>query len=66
MDADVYGPTVPILLGLEDAELKQVQVRQPNGDEVTKIVPASRHGVSCVSMGFLVRPARPWCGAARC
>jgi ATP-binding protein involved in chromosome partitioning len=59
MDADVYGPTVPILLGLEDEELQQTAVRQPDGNMVQKIAPLERHGVQCVSMGFMVPPGEP-------
>ncbi len=44
MDADVYGPTIPILMGT-DAPLTQ-----HNG----KIVPALRYGVKIVSMGFML------------
>jgi len=55
----VYGPTVPILLGLEDHQLEQVKVRLPDGNEATRMVPARRHGISCVSMGFLVPPGEP-------
>jgi ATP-binding protein involved in chromosome partitioning len=59
MDADVYGPTVPILLGLEDEELQQTAVRLPDGNVVQKIAPLERHGVQCVSMGFMVPPGEP-------
>ena len=44
MDADVYGPTIPTLMGA-DASLTQRD---------GKIVPAVRCGVKTVSMGFLV------------
>lgn len=59
MDADVYGPTVPILLGVEDEQLEQTAVRLPDGNVVPRIAPIQRHGVSCVSMGFLVEPGQP-------
>jgi ATP-binding protein involved in chromosome partitioning len=59
MDADVYGPTIPILFGLEDHQLEQVNVRLPGGEMGAKIVPARRHGVGCVSMGFMVEPGQP-------
>lgn len=59
MDADVYGPTIPMLLGLEDSELEQTAVRQPDGNVTPKIVPLENHGVSCVSMGFLIAPGQP-------
>jgi ATP-binding protein involved in chromosome partitioning len=59
MDADVYGPTVPMLMGLEDAAMEQTAERQADGNVVPKIAPNERHGISCVSMGFLVEPGQP-------
>jgi ATP-binding protein involved in chromosome partitioning len=59
MDADVYGPTIPMLLGVEDVELEQTAFRMPDGNVVARIVPVERHGVCCVSMGFLVQPGQP-------
>ena len=43
IDGDVYGPNLPIMLGI-DARLSS---------EGQKIVPAENHGVRVVSMGFL-------------
>lgn len=59
MDADVYGPTVPILMGLQDEQLEQKAKRLPDGTVVPRIVPLSAHGVTCVSMGFLLEPGQP-------
>ncbi|MDX1932903.1 MAG: Mrp/NBP35 family ATP-binding protein [Capsulimonadales bacterium] len=59
MDADVYGPTVPILMGLEEEQLEQTAVRQPDGNVVPRIAPLSRHGVATVSMGYLLEPGQP-------
>lgn len=49
MDADIYGPNVPIMLGVE--------WRPPVKDN--KIVPAVAYGVEVMSMAFLVRPEQP-------
>ena len=49
IDGDVYGPNVPIMLGL-DARL---------ATDGKKIVPAQKHGLRVVSMGFLADPAAP-------
>lgn len=49
IDGDIYGPNVPIMLGL-DAQLTT------HGN---KIVPAERHGVQVVSMGFLTDANAP-------
>ncbi|MEE2525829.1 Mrp/NBP35 family ATP-binding protein [Hyphobacterium sp. HN65] len=51
LDADIYGPSVPRLLGLQDTMgLKKTD---------KGIEPARAHGVSVVSMGFLTKPNQP-------
>ncbi len=47
MDADVYGPSVPLMFGIPADEKPMV------GDD-RKIVPLERYGVKLLSMGFLV------------
>ncbi|WP_431628116.1 Mrp/NBP35 family ATP-binding protein [Alkalinema pantanalense] len=54
IDADIYGPNAPTMLGLADAK---VMVRQGETGEV--IEPAFNHGVKLVSMGFLIDPDQP-------
>jgi ATP-binding protein involved in chromosome partitioning len=54
IDADIYGPNVPMMLGLADA---QVKVRQGKQGEVLE--PAFNHGVKLVSMGFLIDKDQP-------
>ncbi len=44
MDADIYGPSLPKLMGLREAPTES-----PNG----KIAPPSIHGIKCMSMGLL-------------
>ena len=44
MDADIYGPNVPMMMGASD----------PPGKEGEKIKPADAHGVKIMSMGFFV------------
>jgi len=46
MDADVYGPSVPHLLGMSDAG-------RPSIDD-NKIVPPQKDGMPVMSMGFMV------------
>ncbi len=54
LDADIYGPNCPNMLGLADAE---VMVREgPNGDVLE---PAFNHGVKLVSMAFLIDKDQP-------
>ena len=59
MDADVYGPTVPMLMGLDEEQLEQTAVRQADGNIVQKIAPLERYGVETVSMGYLIEPGQP-------
>ncbi len=44
LDADIYGPNVPMMLGVN---------KQPEQKE-GKIIPAESHGVKVISMGFFV------------
>uniref|UniRef100_B8HJJ9 Iron-sulfur cluster carrier protein n=1 Tax=Cyanothece sp. (strain PCC 7425 / ATCC 29141) TaxID=395961 RepID=B8HJJ9_CYAP4 len=54
IDADIYGPNAPTMLGLEQAI---VEVRkEPQGDVLE---PAFNHGVKLVSMGFLIDKDQP-------
>lgn len=54
IDADIYGPNVPTMLGLSEAK---VAVRQTEQGEVLE--PAFNHGVKMVSMGFLIDKDQP-------
>jgi len=51
LDADIYGPNTPTMLGLSTAEVKVQQ-----GDILE---PAFNYGVRLVSMGFLIDPDQP-------
>lgn len=50
MDADIYGPSLPLMLGLRDA---------PEMDDEGRIRPLQAHGVSTMSMGFLAEEDAP-------
>ena len=54
LDADIYGPNAPTMLGLANA---QIMVRQGGQREVLE--PAFNHGVKLVSMGFLIDRDQP-------
>lgn len=54
LDADIYGPNVPAMLGLEDTAIK-VQA-SPQGEVLE---PAFNHGVKMVSMAFLIDKDQP-------
>jgi ATP-binding protein involved in chromosome partitioning len=49
IDGDIYGPNVPIMLGLKEPLLSE-------GD---KIAPAAKYGMKVVSMGFLASDEAP-------
>jgi len=46
VDTDIYGPSVPVMFGLEG--------EKPRVNEQRKIVPLIKHGVHVLSMGLLV------------
>ena len=50
LDADITGPNVPLMLGLEG---------QPAKSEDNKIIPLSRHGVKAISIQFFVPAGQP-------
>ncbi len=54
LDADIYGPNIPTMLGLANAEVK---VQQNTGNQILE--PAFNYGVKMVSMGFLIDPDQP-------
>ena len=49
LDADIYGPNVPTMMGVDRLPLP----------EDNKMVPADAHGVKVMSIGFLVKPGQP-------
>jgi ATP-binding protein involved in chromosome partitioning len=50
MDADVYGPSVPLMLGIDE---------KAGGAEGRRLVPVERHGLRVMSMGFFVGDETP-------
>lgn len=49
LDADIFGPSVPKMFGIEDEKLYMHEV-----DGRQLIIPAERYGVKLLSIGFLV------------
>ncbi|KAG8935568.1 hypothetical protein FRC02_007496 [Tulasnella sp. 418] len=47
LDLDIFGPSIPKLMGLEN-------VPEPELTQAGALVPLSNHGLSCMSMGFLL------------
>lgn len=52
MDADIYGPNVPLMLGIPAD-------KRPNVTPDEKIIPIDTHGLKVISMGVLVSPETP-------
>jgi ATP-binding protein involved in chromosome partitioning len=50
LDGDVYGPNIPIMLGLRGTRLET---------DGQKILPAENHGIQVVSLGFLTEDDAP-------
>ena len=50
MDADVYGPSVPLMLGIDEKAITR---------EDRRIIPVERHGLRVISMGMFVGEATP-------
>ena len=46
LDADIYGPSIPIMLGVRDAKPKSTETKQ--------IIPVEAHGLKLISIGFFV------------
>jgi len=49
LDADIYGPNTPTMLGV-------TKLPPPNGQ---RLIPAQVHGLKMISMGLLVKPGEP-------
>jgi ATP-binding protein involved in chromosome partitioning len=49
LDADIYGPNTPTMLGVE-------KLPPPNGP---RLIPATAYGIKMISMGLLVKPGQP-------
>lgn len=54
LDADVYGPNLPQMMGLSQTEVKTIET--PEGE---KFVPLETHGIKLISVGLLAEPEHP-------
>ena len=50
LDADIYGPSMPRMLGITG---------QPTSSDGRRLNPMDNHGIKCMSMGFLVEEETP-------
>jgi ATP-binding protein involved in chromosome partitioning len=55
IDADIYGPSIPIMFGLEGARPQAVQTEAGK----TKIFPIEKFGIKLLSIGFFTDPNQP-------
>jgi len=53
LDADIYGPSIPIMFDVED---KKPTVHEENGK--TRIIPIEQYGIKVQSIGFFVDPGQ--------
>ena len=54
LDADVYGPNIPQMLGLKQSDVQTLDT--PLGQ---KFIPLEAHGIKVISVGLLAEPERP-------
>ena len=47
LDADIYGPSLPVMLGLQNT--------RPGMNQDEKIVPIERYGIKSMSMGYMLQ-----------
>jgi len=50
LDADIYGPSMPIMFGIHEAPEMQVV------DGKNHMIPVERHGIKLMSIGFMIDP----------
>ena len=53
LDADIYGPSVPLMFDLMDAKPGVIE-----HDGVTTILPVEKYGIKLLSIGFFVDPSK--------
>lgn len=55
IDADIYGPSIPIMFGLESARPNATQTAEGK----TRIEPIEKYGIKLLSIGFFTDPNQP-------
>jgi ATP-binding protein involved in chromosome partitioning len=54
LDADLYGPSIPIMFGLRGVSPKVLDSDEKN----PRVIPITKFGVHCISLGFFLEEAR--------
>ncbi len=55
IDADIYGPSIPIMFGVENERPRSSQ----NAEGKTRIEPIEKYGIKLLSIGFFTDPNQP-------
>jgi ATP-binding protein involved in chromosome partitioning len=55
IDADIYGPSIPMMFGVEDARPRAFE----NAEGKTRIEPVEKYGIKLLSIGFFTDPNQP-------
>lgn len=58
MDADIYGPSIPHLLGVNQRP-EIVEQQGPDGQSIRRIQPIDAAGLKVMSIGFMIGAAEP-------
>lgn len=58
IDADIYGPSIPKMTGLEGVmpQMTEEENYQGKGEKKQLILPVEKYGVKWISIGFFVKP----------
>lgn len=56
MDADVYGPSIPHMTGVDRETPMATKLQKPDGTTVDRIIPIEVDGLKVMSMGFFLKP----------
>jgi len=68
LDTDIYGPSIPTLLGVSCQQIilcrswltkEQLEGLEPELDSNNRLVPLTAYGIKAMSMGFLVPQDSP-------
>lgn len=51
LDADIYGPNIPMMMGIPENE-------RPSVNEKEQLIPFENHGIRVISIAFLVEPGK--------
>ncbi|MCX7017528.1 MAG: Mrp/NBP35 family ATP-binding protein [bacterium] len=59
LDADMYGPNIPLMLGMCGEQPQIVSRKGDDGADIDMIIPPVKHGIKVMSMGFLTGDDTP-------